>query len=86
MSRPRRNWVAGPGEGQNRAAKLLVSCFPMKPNLKDNQMFLILNGNFFKSICKCMSGFQMSTRHHKLLFHLDHLPCTDVEAIPCHQI
>ena len=53
-----------------------------EPNSMDNQMFLIHNGDFFKSICKCMSGLQMSSRPRKLLFHLDHSPRTDVETIP----
>lgn len=72
MLRPCSSWIAGLGEEQNRAAELLLNCFPMKPNSKDNQMFLSLTANFSKSIYKCTSGFQMSARHYTLFFHLDH--------------
>lgn len=85
MSRPGSNCVAGAGKGQNRAAKQLENCLPMKSNSIDNQMFLILHGDFFKSICKGAPGFQISQTLYAA-FHLDHPPPTGVETIPCHQI
>ena len=92
MSGPCSNWVADPGEKkktqQNRGTRLLVNCFPMKPNSKDNQVSNSQRSRplaFSKASVNAYQDFRCLLDTKKF-FYLDHLPCTDVDTILCHQI